>query len=131
MQNIFYQGNKKKLVPSSSDTQRQKSFFDCVACLMTSNLQSLCLNSLMDYECLYVSPRTSIRKYEHSGFVQRLILGDTEIKYEPSFNDFEISMLNMVDIIIKSCSNIPRVETKLYSESAIQVNFNKVNEYFL
>jgi hypothetical protein len=51
----------------------------------------------------------------------RLILGENEIKYEPSFNDFEISMLNMVDIIIKSCTNIPRVETKLYSESAIQV----------
>jgi dynein heavy chain, axonemal len=123
VQNIFYQGNKKKLVPSSSDPYKQKSFFDCVACLMTSNLQTLCLNSLIDYESLYVSPRTSIRKYEHSGFIMRLILGDNEIKYEPSFNDFEISMLNMIEIIIKSCSNIPRVETKLYSESAIQVNY--------
>ena len=92
---------------------------------MTSNLQSLCLNSLIDYESLFVSPRISVRKYEHSGFIQRLILGDTEIKYEPSFNDFEVSMLNMVEIIIKSCSNIPRVETKLYSESAIQVNLIK------
>ena len=52
----------------------------------------------------------------------RLILTDSEIKYEPSFNDFEISMLNMVDIIIKACSNIPRVETKLYSDSAFQVD---------
>ena len=51
----------------------------------------------------------------------RLILPDVEIKYEPSFNDFEISMLNMIDIIIKACSYIPRVETKLYSDSAIQV----------
>ena len=55
----------------------------------------------------------------------RLILSDTEIKYEPSFHDFEVSMLNMIDIIIKSCANIPRVETRLYSDSAIQVTLFK------
>ena len=71
VQNIFYQGNKKKLVPSSSEPLRQKSFFDCAACLMTANLQSLCLSSLSDYETLYVSPRTSARKYEHSGKRER------------------------------------------------------------
>ena len=146
MQNIFYQGNKRKLVPSSAEPHKQKTFFDCVACLMTSNLQSLTLNSLIDYENIFVSPPTSVRMYEHPGmrtltfiykysdiylcnkifpnkigFVLRLILADTEIKYEPSFHDFEVSMLNMVDIIIKSCANIPRVETRLYSDSAIQV----------
>lgn len=120
MQNIFYQGNKRKLVPSSSEPQKQKSFFDCVGALMTANLQSLCLNSLDDYISLYCPLPTSIVKYEHSGFIMRLILPDTEIKYEPSFSDFEISMLNMIDIIVKACSNIPRVETKLYSDSASQ-----------
>ena len=89
---------------------------------MTANLQTLCLNSLDDYLNLFVSPRTSVRKYEHSGFILRLILPDTQIKYEPSFNDFEVSMINMVDIIIKACSNISRVETKLYSDSAVQVH---------
>ena len=49
----------------------------------------------------------------------RLIVHDTEIKYEPSFNDFELSLINIIEIIIKSCSNIPRVETKLYSDSAV------------
>ena len=67
VQNIFYQGNKRKLVPNSSEPFKQKSFFDCVACLMTSNLQSLTLNSLNDYENIFVSPRTSIRMYEHPG----------------------------------------------------------------
>ncbi len=120
IQNIFYQGNKRKLVPSSSEPAKHKSYFDCVACLMTSNLQSLCLNSLDDYVSLFVPPRTSTRLYEHPGFILRLILTDTEIKYEPSFHDFEVSMLNLIEIIIKACSNIPRVETKLYSDSAIQ-----------
>ena len=119
VQNIFFQGNKRKLVPSTSEPARQKSFFDCAACLMTSNLQSLCLNSLVDYQQLFTLTPKSTRKYEHSGFTLRLILAETEIKYEPSFNDFEISLLNMVDIIIKACSNIPRVESKLYSDSVV------------
>ena len=88
---------------------------------MTANLQTLCLQSLIDYETLFVPLPESTRQYEHPGFVLRLILADTEIKYEPSFNDFEVSFLNMIDIIIKSCANIPRVETRLYSDSAIQV----------
>jgi dynein heavy chain len=87
---------------------------------MTANLQTLCLNSLGDFETIFVSPPKSTRLYEHSGFILRLILPDTEIKYEPSFQDFEISFLNMIDIVVKACSNIPRVETRLYSDSAIQ-----------
>ena len=67
VQNIFYQGNKRKLIPNSAELHKQKSFFDCVSCLMTANLQSLCLNSLDDYISLYVPPSTSIRKYEHPG----------------------------------------------------------------
>jgi dynein heavy chain len=120
VQNIFYQGNKRKLVPSTSEPQRQKSFYDCAAAIMTSNLQSLCINSLDDYKHLLTLVPKSTRTYEHSGFVLRLILADTEIKYEPSFKDFEISLLNMVEIIMRACSNIPRVETKLYSDSALQ-----------
>ena len=126
VQNIFYQGNKRKLVPSSTEPAKQKAFFDCVATLMTANLQSLSLNSLDSYVSLYCPLPTSFRKYEHSGFIMRLILPETEIKYEPSFNDYEISMLNMIDIIIKACANIPRVETKLYSDSASQVKINEV-----
>jgi dynein heavy chain len=122
VQNVFYQGNKKKQVPTTSEPAKQKSFFDCAACLMTANLQSLCLNSLIDYEFLFLSSPKSTRNYEHSGFTMRLILADTEIKYEPSFHDFEVSLLNMIDIIIKACSNIPRVETRLYSDSAQQVS---------
>lgn len=118
VQNIFYQGNKRKLVPSTNEPARLKSFFDCAACIMTGNLQSLCLNSLADYENILTGVSKSTRAYEHPGFVLRIILAESEIKYEPTFHDFEISLLNLVDIIIKACSNIPRVETKLYSDSA-------------
>ena len=88
---------------------------------MTANLQSLCLKSMADYENLFVPLPESTREYEHPGFILRFILSDTEIKYEPSFTDFEVSFLNIIDIIVKACAHIPRVETRLYSDSAIQV----------
>ena len=58
----------------------------------------------------------STRAYEHSGFVLRLILDGSEITYEPSFNDFEVVLINVFDVMIKAVAVVPRVETKLYSE---------------
>ena len=58
----------------------------------------------------------STRAYEHSGFILRLILDGTRIKYEPDFQDFEVVLLNVFDAMIKAVCVVPRVETKLYSE---------------
>ena len=56
MQNIFYQGNKRKQVPSNQDQERLEAFFNCAATLMTEQLQNLCLASLSDYTDLMVQP---------------------------------------------------------------------------
>jgi len=58
----------------------------------------------------------STRAYEHPGFVMRLILDNTQIKFEPTFKDFEVVLLNVFDVMIKASQVVPRVETKLYSE---------------
>ncbi|CAH1790213.1 unnamed protein product [Owenia fusiformis] len=116
VQNIFYQGNKRKQVPSNHDQERLESFFNCAATMMTQHLQDLALDSINDYSNLLVQPKTSTRAYEHSGFILRLVLDNTEIKYEPNFQDFEIVLLNVYDVMIKAASIVPRVETKLYSE---------------
>ncbi|XP_064598423.1 dynein axonemal heavy chain 7-like [Liolophura sinensis] len=116
VQNIFYQGNKRKQVPSNQDQQKLESFFNCSATLMTDHLQQLTLNSLDDFCDLLCQPPTSTRAYEHSGFILRLILDNTTIKFEPSFKDFEVVLLNVFDVMIKASGVVPRVETKLYSE---------------
>ncbi|XP_052236951.1 dynein axonemal heavy chain 7-like isoform X2 [Dreissena polymorpha] len=116
VQNIFYQGNKRKQVPSNQDQEKLESFFNCAATLMTENLQLLTLLSLKDYQDLIVQPPTSTRAYEHPGFIMRLILDNTQIKFEPTFNDFEVILLNVFDVMIKASQVVPRVETKLYSE---------------
>ncbi|KAM4608668.1 dynein axonemal heavy chain 7 [Polymixia lowei] len=116
VQRIYYQGNKRKLVPGNSNVAKLQSFFNCVAALMTSQLQSLALDSIRDYTHLISQDPLSVRAYEHPGYVLRLILEDTEIKFEPDFKDFEIVLLNVYDFMLKSISLVPRVETKLYSK---------------
>ena len=56
IQNIFYQGNKRKQVPSNHDQEKLEAFFNCAATLMTEQLQNLGLNSLSDYTDLLVQP---------------------------------------------------------------------------
>nr|XP_022323965.1 dynein heavy chain 7, axonemal-like isoform X6 [Crassostrea virginica] len=114
VQVMFYEGNKRKQVPSNQDPEKLESFFNCAATLMTDNLQQLTLNSLDDYSDLLCQPPTSTRAYEHPGFILRLILDGTAIKFEPTFKEFEVIILNVYDVIIKASQQVPRVETKLY-----------------
>ncbi len=61
MQNIFYQGNKRKQVPSNHDQAKLQSFFNCAATLMTDQIQNLAFDSISDYTDLLCQPpvRTS------------------------------------------------------------------------
>ncbi|XP_071822297.1 dynein axonemal heavy chain 7-like isoform X1 [Apostichopus japonicus] len=116
VQNIYFQGNRKKLVPSNHNGEKLEAFFNCAAALMTHQLQSLCLLSMDDFTNLICQPPTSVRAFEHSGFIIRLILEGTQIKFEPTFSDFEIVLLNVYDVMLKAVGVVPRVETKLLSD---------------
>jgi len=115
VQNIFHQGNKKKLIPGTHQTKRLQAFFNSAAILMGNQLQSLALNSLQEYSnILNSNPETS--NFDHPGFIIRLILDGTVVKFEPDFNDFEVILLNVFDVIVKAVSVVPCIETKLYTE---------------
>ncbi|XP_029937135.1 dynein heavy chain 7, axonemal [Myripristis murdjan] len=111
----IYQRGKRKLVPSNSNMTRLQSFFNCVAALMTSQLQSLALDSMRDYTHL-ISQGSSIQAYDHPGFVLNLMLEDREINFEPSFKTFEMVLLQVYDQMLTLISVMPRLETMLYSE---------------
>ena len=57
-----------------------------------------------------------MRAYEHSGFVIRIVLDGTHVRFEPDFPDFEVVLLGVFDAMINAVGIVPRVETKLYSE---------------
>ena len=60
MQNIYYQGNKRKQVPSNQNAKRLESFFNAAAVLMTNQLQMLALNSVGDFTKLFCPPAVSL-----------------------------------------------------------------------
>ncbi|XP_028408947.1 dynein heavy chain 7, axonemal-like [Dendronephthya gigantea] len=116
VQNIYYQGNKRKLVPSNQNSRRLEAFFTAASVLMTNQLQSLALLSIHDYTSLFCPPQDSTNVLEHPGFVMRLVIDGDSIKFEPDFKDFEIVLINVYDVMLKAVTIVPRVETKLYSE---------------
>lgn len=59
VQNIYYQGNKRKQVPSNQNAKRLESFFNAAAVLMTNQLQMLALNSIDDFTKLFCPPAVS------------------------------------------------------------------------
>ncbi|KXJ28065.1 dynein heavy chain 7, axonemal [Exaiptasia diaphana] len=116
VQNIYYQGNKRKQVPSNQNAKRLEAFFNAAAVLMTNQLQTLALSSIEDYTRLFCPPEHSTRVLEHPGFIMRLVLEGDTVKFEPDFKDFEVVLLNVYNVMIKAVMVVPRVETKLYSE---------------
>uniref|UniRef100_A0A8V0Y274 Dynein axonemal heavy chain 7 n=1 Tax=Gallus gallus TaxID=9031 RepID=A0A8V0Y274_CHICK len=116
VQKIFYQSNKKKQIPSYTSTAKLEAFFRCAATLMTRQLQQLLLQSIQDFTDLIVQPAKSVRAYEHPGFILRATLVNDCIKFEPDFNDYEDVLLNVYAVMINAVSDIPRVETKLFSK---------------
>uniref|UniRef100_A0AAQ5XFX9 EF-hand domain-containing protein n=1 Tax=Amphiprion ocellaris TaxID=80972 RepID=A0AAQ5XFX9_AMPOC len=116
VQNIYYQAFRRKLMPYTSNTAKLQSFLNCVAALMTTQLQSLVIESMMDYTHLISQDLHSDRASKHPGFVLHLILEDREIKYDPDFQIYEEALLNVYELMLRSVSIVPRVETKLYPE---------------
>lgn len=49
VQQICCLGSKRKLIPNNSSVARLQSFYNCLATLMTFQLQSLALESIQDY----------------------------------------------------------------------------------
>jgi hypothetical protein len=59
VQNILYQGNKRKLVPSNRDQIKLEHFFQCAGTMMTQQLQNLALDSAADFIDLLIQPPVS------------------------------------------------------------------------
>ncbi|KAM7316207.1 hypothetical protein ACRRTK_024887 [Alexandromys fortis] len=57
VQNIYYQGNKKRQLPTGDSSAKLDSFFNCAATLMTLQLQDLALVSMQDFTSLIAQPQ--------------------------------------------------------------------------
>ncbi|XP_054642367.1 dynein axonemal heavy chain 7 [Dunckerocampus dactyliophorus] len=113
--NIYYHGNRRKLMPAQSNMDKLQSFYNCAATLMTTQLQDLVLDSMADYTRL-LCPNLSEQTCEHPGFILHLILGDKDVTIEPDVKSYEDILLNIYEFMLRSVSMLPRVETKLYPD---------------
>ena len=115
VQNIFYYGNKRKLIPLG----QLESFFRSVAVLMTHLLRELVLDSIKDYHHIFCPPADQDVPGKFPGFVINVVLNGSSMEFEPNYRGFEIVVLNAFDKLLEAACSVPRVETKLYpNESA-------------
>ena len=61
VQNIYYQGNKKRLLPSNQNMKRLEGFFNAAGVLMTNILQELALSSIDSYAKIFCPPKVGDR----------------------------------------------------------------------
>ncbi|XP_061774430.1 dynein axonemal heavy chain 7 [Nerophis ophidion] len=114
--NIYYHGNRRKLIPTQKNMDKLQSFYNCAATLMATQLQDLVLDSMEDYTRLICRDTSSELACDYPGFMLHLILEDTYITIEPDVKSFEDILLNMFEFMLRSVSMLPRVETKLYPD---------------
>lgn len=67
--------------------------------------------------------KLSVRKRDHLGFVIKLVLDDHSIQFEPGFEDFEVTLVNVYNLMLKSISLIPRVEPQLLHSERVNIFF--------
>lgn len=113
--NILCQCSKRRQIDQSQN-KPGSSLLNCVNTLMTGHLQEMTKESINDFTDLIVPPADSIKPYEHSGMILRLILEQDSITFEPSIQDFEVLFLNVYDTIIRYSLMIPKVEFGLFED---------------
>ena len=94
---------------------------------MSNQLQSLTLASLREFASLLRPTSGGYGRFDHPGFIIRLVLDGSVMKFEPDFHDFEVILLNVFDVMLKAVTAVPCVETKLYSEWSGQKKYLKPN----
>uniref|UniRef100_A0A1I8HSD8 Dynein axonemal heavy chain 7 n=1 Tax=Macrostomum lignano TaxID=282301 RepID=A0A1I8HSD8_9PLAT len=109
IRHLVARGQKHGQVPS--DPELFRSFNNCVATVMTLQLQSMGLASIEELTSLLVQPKTSVLAYEHPGFFLRCRLDNDRIRLEPGLNDFVTRLHAIYDTALAVLASIPRPDS--------------------
>ncbi|KAF9413227.1 hypothetical protein HW555_008507 [Spodoptera exigua] len=111
IQAVFLQGSKKKLIPEPKHAAKMKHFYNCLACIMTYNLQTLCLKSMKEFTGYVVDVGGT-----NQGFIINLGFQNEAIEFDPTFRQFKDQLCLLYDYLIDACRRSPRLETMLYQD---------------
>ena len=95
---------------------RLDNFFKSVAALMSNQLWSLVQASLNDVESFFKQFRHG--SSELSLFTLVLKVQQSQIRFEPSFQDIDAALSALLNEITLTVSKLPRIETKLFASMA-------------
>lgn len=120
LRDTFNRGLKKKHVPDVSRPKALSRFFNCVAALMTRNLQDICAKSSAEFTDYICDPKML------NGSLQLhvLLASANRVTYHPSFNEIEKQLLRIVNKIVEVIPQFPRLETKVYLDNINSVSAN-------
>ncbi|KAH8413286.1 hypothetical protein KR009_009673 [Drosophila setifemur] len=111
--------SKRGQLPDIRRFKLVKRFFNCVAALMTQQLEDICIRSLKAYADF-------VCDYGHSnpGFEISVMLADEDtIQFNPSFSKIQSELLRVIDSILLSIQMHPRIESKLYTDLVVSKKF--------
>uniref|UniRef100_A0A2A4JQR8 Dynein axonemal heavy chain 7 n=1 Tax=Heliothis virescens TaxID=7102 RepID=A0A2A4JQR8_HELVI len=111
IQAVFLQGSKKKLIPEPKQALKMKHFYNCLACIMTYNLQTLCLKSMQEFTEYVMDVGAN-----NQGFIINLGFQNDAIEFDPTFRQFKDQLSLLYDYLIDACRQSPRLETILYQD---------------
>ncbi|XP_047042351.1 dynein axonemal heavy chain 7 [Helicoverpa zea] len=111
IQAVFLQGSKKKLIPEPKQALKMKHFYNCLACIMTYNLQTLCLKSMQEFTEYVMDVGGN-----NQGFIINLGFQNEAIEFDPTFRQFKDQLSLLYDYLIDACRQSPRLETILYQD---------------
>lgn len=116
-----------------------KHFYNCLASIMTYNLQTLCLKSMYEFteyimdvgvcslnvvfkilmfDLLYLL-HCPFFQGKNQGFIINLAFQSDAIEFEPSFKQFRDQIGLLYDFLIDACRQSPRLETMLYQDYVV------------
>ncbi|KAH8377909.1 hypothetical protein KR093_007822, partial [Drosophila rubida] len=111
--------SKRGQLPDIRRMTLVKRFFNCVAALMTQQLEDICIRSLKafaDYVCDF--------GHSNPGFEISIFLADEDtIAFNPGFSKVQSELLRVIDSIVLSVQALPRIEGKLYTDLKISKKF--------
>lgn len=102
---IYKSCKKKRQLPLEA---RMPAFLRCLGVQMTNQIQSLCLESMRDFNSFVESLNKGKPENQRAGFVMSLKAINSKIIFYPTFEDVESAILETYDVMIKATNDIPR-----------------------
>ncbi|KAJ3194173.1 Dynein heavy chain 3, axonemal [Irineochytrium annulatum] len=93
--------------------RRLDAFFKSVSALMSNQLWSLIQASLDDFENFFA--QFAAASSDTSLFVVRLTIAGAQIRFDPPLAELEAVIVSVLEEMVSSVHEIPRVETKLFT----------------